>query len=38
MSKGYAYSHSSIGKMEQLFVEADNNMYFEENKRTEKVL
>lgn len=33
MSKGYAYHYSSIGKMEQLFVEADSNMYKEKNKR-----
>jgi GGDEF domain-containing protein len=27
MSYGYAYSHSSKGNMEQLFEEADRNMY-----------
>lgn len=27
LSKGYAFNHSSLGKMEELFIEADNNMY-----------
>lgn len=29
LSKGYAFGHSSIGKMEDLFIEADNQMYRE---------
>ncbi|MFF2753502.1 diguanylate cyclase domain-containing protein [Psychrobacillus sp. NPDC058041] len=33
ISKGYAYHFSSIGKMEQLFVEADSKMYKEKNKK-----
>lgn len=27
LSKGYAFNHSSLGKMEDLFIEADNHMY-----------
>ncbi|AOV09074.1 hypothetical protein BI350_03710 [Sporosarcina ureilytica] len=35
LSKGYAFSHSSIGKMDELFVKADNEMYKDKNnKRT----
>lgn len=33
MSKGYAFNYSSLGKMEELFIEADNNMYNEKNKK-----
>ncbi|MFJ8264015.1 diguanylate cyclase domain-containing protein [Rummeliibacillus sp. NPDC094406] len=33
MSKGYAYSSSSISKMKQLFIEADNKMYVEKRKK-----
>ncbi|QFF97579.1 diguanylate cyclase [Psychrobacillus glaciei] len=33
MSKGHAYHFSSIGKMEQLFVEADSKMYKEKNNK-----
>lgn len=33
MSKGYANHESSIGKMGQLFVEADDKMYEEKNKK-----
>lgn len=29
LSKGYAFDHSSLGKMEDLFIEADNQMYRE---------
>lgn len=29
LSKGYAFGHTSIGKMEDLFIEADNQMYRE---------
>jgi len=29
LSKGYAFDHSSLGKMENLFIEADNQMYRE---------
>jgi diguanylate cyclase (GGDEF)-like protein len=32
-STGYAYNHSSLGKMEELFVDADNKMYDEKNKK-----
>lgn len=32
LSKGYAFSHSSIGQMEALFVKADNQMYQDKNK------
>lgn len=39
MSKGYAYSSSSLSKMKQLFIEADNRMYEEKrNKKKERVL
>lgn len=35
LSKGYAFSRSSIGKMEELFMKADNEMYKDKNnKRT----
>ncbi|WP_397536644.1 diguanylate cyclase domain-containing protein [Rummeliibacillus pycnus] len=33
MSKGHAYSSSSILKMKQLFIEADNKMYEEKRKK-----
>jgi diguanylate cyclase (GGDEF)-like protein len=37
ISKGYDFSSSSIGKMDQLFMEADKNMYIEKNeKRTNR--
>ncbi|MFT4414195.1 diguanylate cyclase [Fredinandcohnia humi] len=31
MSKGYAFNTSSLGRMEELFIKADNNMYNEKN-------
>ena len=35
LSKGYAFSNTSIGKMEELYVNADNEMYKDKNnKRT----
>jgi len=34
ISAGYAYSQSSIGKMDELFIEADNKMYDEKNKKS----
>lgn len=33
ISKGYAFSFTSIGKMNQLFIEADNNRYKEKNTK-----
>jgi diguanylate cyclase (GGDEF)-like protein len=33
LSKGYSNNYSSIGNMEELFIEADNNMYSEKNNR-----
>lgn len=33
LSKGYAFSHSSIGQMKELFVIADNEMYKDKNKK-----
>ncbi len=39
LSKGYAYSSSSLSKMNQLFIEADNQMYEEKrNKKKEQLL
>ncbi|WP_336882707.1 sensor domain-containing diguanylate cyclase [Priestia koreensis] len=35
MSVGYAYSHSSLGKMDSLFIEADQNMYRDKNRKKE---
>lgn len=34
ISFGYAYSRYSVGKMDQLFIEADQNMYRDKNKVT----
>jgi diguanylate cyclase (GGDEF)-like protein/PAS domain S-box-containing protein len=38
MSIGYAFSHHSIGKMEDLFTEADKNMYFEKRLKKNNML
>jgi diguanylate cyclase (GGDEF)-like protein len=35
ISKGCAFSSTSIGKMDELFIEADNRMYREKNKKRE---
>lgn len=35
MSKGYAWTRTSIGKMEELYIEADNRMYREKNRKRE---
>jgi diguanylate cyclase (GGDEF)-like protein len=33
VSIGYAYNDFSLGKMEKLFIQADNNMYFDKNNK-----
>jgi len=36
MSKGYAWTRTSLGKMEELYIEADNRMYREKNRKREQ--
>lgn len=36
MSKGCAWTHTSLGKMEELYIEADNRMYREKNRKREQ--
>lgn len=36
MSKGYAWTKTSLGKMEELYIEADNRMYREKNRKREQ--
>ena len=38
LSKGYAFSNSSIGKMDELLVKADNEMYKEKNNKRTRIL
>ena len=33
ISKGYAWTNTSLGKMEELYIEADNRMYREKNRK-----
>ncbi|MFS0821760.1 GGDEF domain-containing protein [Bacillus sp. 1P02SD] len=37
LSKGHAFYHSSIGKMEELFTKADNKMYEDKNQRKKQL-